>query len=123
MIYSLEPAWMLKDEAQGYARIRRLGQTRDMFTWRLINQDSVVEPTIVLRQKARANMVNLTYMQQGDSADFGDAPPQDAILLEDDFDPVEINAVQAEAPGMYANENHDNGLSDNDEDYDSGDEV
>ncbi|KUJ17566.1 uncharacterized protein LY89DRAFT_57418 [Mollisia scopiformis] len=83
-VVMLEPAWMLRDEKQGYARIRRFSQKNPTFTWKLINNDSFVEPQIMQRHAARGRFVELSFGDNTDQQDFGRNAPQDFDIVDED---------------------------------------
>jgi hypothetical protein len=94
---------MLRDESQAYARIRRFSQLYPTYTWRLVNEDSIIEDSIIKRQTARKTLAAMVFSFQTatDPPDFGQAEPANFVDWADD-DPVSTPAKPA--PRGYARE-------------------
>lgn len=57
----MEPAWLVRDEAQAYSRIRRISQENDTHTYRYLARDNIEETNIIVRQKRRAELNVQTF--------------------------------------------------------------
>ncbi|KAE8447864.1 hypothetical protein EG329_010093 [Mollisiaceae sp. DMI_Dod_QoI] len=86
----MEPAFMRRDEEQGYSRVKRINQKKKTrtHTYRITDKDSVVENVIIDRQKYRRSITQNAFKKKGDPEDFGeglapDDPPRGSEFIDE----------------------------------------
>ncbi|KUJ17565.1 uncharacterized protein LY89DRAFT_56935 [Mollisia scopiformis] len=112
----MEPAWLRRDEEQGFSRVKRIGQMNaETHTYRMMNKGSVVEKIIAQRQNSRYGLSADAFKAAVDEPDFGD-DMYDASQDETDEYGMTYSQKEIAAYKKKANQRQNQGYLDYDDD-------